>query len=405
MAGQGFVNDDELYTSFDIEVQGVSEGLFQDFTPMEITLGESLHTPGLQTSVKVHSYLHKATSETFENLKGKDLNIFVNKQILSKFKLLPSLETTPVIYRLDKRKLMNNNIEEFYIRACDESLLNDARSRVSKSWKCSTPSDIVNYVLRGCAGVSQLEVEQTTNTRDYIADNIHPFQVVNQQANYALGTDLDPSFVHYMTYENGGTHHFKSLATMTKAFPVMTYRYYETGTLAGGMADPRVAMTYSFPCDFDLLSDILNGVDSQGGNIASLILMNPLMKTFSLLGEQVSGCGLGSSTVFEAISNMNSSKQQDMCPDWTNVFLLKRKARMSLLEREKTALRLVVPWNPMLNAGKVIRFEIYNKEKNSTPLYGTGDYLIVNLVHTIKYGGYAVTTLDCVSRTVGRGEV
>ena len=405
MAGQGFVNDDELYTSFDIEVQGVDEGLFQDLTPMEITLGESLHTPGLQTSIRVHSYLHKSTAASFEDLKGKNIDILVNKQVLSSFRLPTSLQTTPVIYRLDRRKLMNNNIEEFHIHACDESLLEDARSRVSKSWKCATPSDIVNYVLRSCAGVRQLEVETTTNTRDYIADNIHPFQVVNQQANFALGNDLDPSFVHFMTYKNGATHHFKSLASMTKASPIMKYSYYETGTVVGGMADPRVAMTYSFPCDFDLLSDILNGVDSNGNSIASAILFNPLMKSFSLLGEQVTGCGIGSSTVLDAISNMNSAKQQDMCPDWSNVFLLKRKARMSLLEREKTALRLVVPWNPILHAGEVIRFEIYNKEKDGIPLYGTGDYLIVNLVHTIKYGGYAVTTIDCVSRTVGTGRV
>ena len=64
-----------------------------------------------------------------------------------------------------------------------------------------------------------------------------------------------------------------------------------------------------------------------------------------------------------------------------------------------------MPWNPILHAGEVIRFEIYNKEKDGIPLYGTGDYLIVNLVHTIKYGGYAVTTIDCVSRTVGSGKV
>jgi hypothetical protein len=282
--------------------------------------------------------------------------------------------------------------------------LNDAEARVSKSWKCETPSAIVNYVLRSCVGVNNLEVEETTNARDYIAENIHPFQVVNQQSKFALGSALDPSYLHYMTYENNATHHFKSLFNLTRQSNVASYQYNETGIISG-FGNPYAVMTYNFPCDFDLLSDILNGVDRDGRNISSLILLNPLNKTFSLLGEnQITGCGIGSSTIIDAISNMNSANQQDMCPDWTNVYLLKRKARMSLLEKDKIALRLVVPWNPILHAGKMINFKLYNKETNGQN-YGSGDYLIVNLVHTIKFGGYAVTTLDCVSRTTGRGEV
>jgi hypothetical protein len=151
----------------------------------------------------------------------------------------------------------------------------------------------------------------------------------------------------------------------------------------------------------------MNGIDRNGNDINSIILFNPLMKSFSLLGNQVFGCGIGSGVIKQAISNMNSAQQQDMCPDYTSAFLLKRQGRMSLIERDKIALRLVVPFNPELNVGKVIKFTLYNKEDpdGKTKNYGSGDYLIVNMVHTIKYGGHAVTTMDCVSKTVGRGIV
>lgn len=404
MAGQAYSNMDELYTSFSIEVEGNNDNNFQDLTPIEITLGESLHTPGLQTSVKVQSYLHSVPSKNFDQLRGRNITINAVKPALEAYGIKTDFLTTQTIYRVDGRKLFNNNTEEFNIRACDITLLNDAEARVSKSWKCTTPSSIVDYVLRTCAGARSTEVETTSNARDYIAENIHPFQVINQQANYALGSDLDPSFLHFMTYENNATHHFKSLSSMTKQASMMKYSYSETGVISG-FGNPFTVMTYNFPCDFDLLSDILNGVDQNGRNISSLILLNPLNKTFSLLGEnQVTGCGIGSSTIMDAISNMNSYQQQDMCQDWTSIYLLKRKARMSLLEKDKIALRLVVPWNPNLHAGKMITFNLYNKETNGLN-YGSGDYLIVNLVHTIKYGGYAITTMDCVSRTTGRGEV
>lgn len=404
MAGEQFANADELLTSFGIEISGKSAEEFQDFTPMEISLGESLWTPGLQTSVKVHSYIHNIPRKNYDDLKGEDIVINAVKDSLTKFGIRPDFKTRQRIYRLDKRKLFNNNTEEFYIRACDPTLLINEETRVSKSWKCTTPSTIAAYVLRVCTGARTIDVESSVNPRDYIAENIYPFQVINQQANYALGGDLDPSFLHYMTYENGGTHHFRSLKSMSKRSPIIDYSYSETSTISG-FADPRAVMTYNFPCDFDLLSDIMNGIDANGKDINSTILFNPLMKTFSLLGNQVFGCGIGSGVIKQGISNMNSAKQQDMCPDFTSTFLLKRQARMSLIEKDKIALRLVVPWNPELNAGKVIRLSLYNKEDPSQKNYGSGDYLIVNLVHTIKYGGHAITTMDCVSKTVGKGIV
>jgi hypothetical protein len=65
---------------------------------------------------------------------------------------------------------------------------------------------------------------------------------------------------------------------------------------------------------------------------------------------------------------------------------------------------MTVPWNPMLHAGKVVRVKLFNREKIGVYNYGSGDYLISSLVHTIKRGGMATTTLDCVSETVGNGE-
>lgn len=80
---------------------------------------------------------------------------------------------------------------------------------------------------------------------------------------------------------------------------------------------------------------------------------------------------------------------------------------MNLLEKDKIAFRVVVPFNPVLHAGRVIRVNLYNKDSlpNLTPLYGTGDYLILHMFHHILPGGMGTTVMDCVSSTVGRGEV
>ena len=284
------------------------------------------------------------------------------------------------------------------------TLLNDASTLVSRSWKCESPSSVVSYVLQHCAGASNPEIEPSGMPRDYIAENIHPFQVVQQQAQAALADGNDPSFVHFMTYRNYGTHYFRSLNFMTRQPPVAEFFPTEVGA-EHGYADPRLIMTHSFPCDFDLLSDILNGLDENGVDINSLAIFNPVLKSFSLLGNQALGCGMGGGVIKSSLSNSGSAAQQNMCPDYVEQFLLKRQARMSLLEQDKIALRIQVPWQPRLHAGDVIRLTIGNKSAPDTLIYGSGDYLIVSLTHNIRLGGVGSVTMDCVSVTAGKGIV
>lgn len=381
----------------------------QDFTVKEIMLGESLLTPGLQTSIKVHSYLHNVPNKDFDLFKGSSVGIELERKVLENYGIQSKMDINQVVYRLDSRRLINNQTEEFMIRACDQTLLNDAETLVSKSWKCKTPSQITEFVLRSCVGAERIDVEDSGPDRDYIAENIHPFQVINQQTNYALTKDgYDPSFVHYMTYQNLGTHHFRSIKSLAAQSPTMKYYYNDTGAV---YPSPSSIMTYSFPCDFDLLSDVLNGIDTSGRPLTSVALFDPNLKQFSLMGNNDFGCGLGAGVFRYAISNQNSAKNTDACPDYAKEYLRLRQARMGLLEKDKIALRLTVPFNPQLNVGKTIEVNLYNKELVAdgalaeANLYGSGKYLILHMYHHILEGGFSTTTMDCVASTVGNGEV
>jgi len=407
-SGKGNANDDESGTYFEVTVGGVPSNVMEQVTIREVILGESLLTPGLQTSVKVHSFLHTDATKNFDVFKNKDVNIKIERKILgqpdsSRRAYKSQMLVNQRIYRLDNRSLINNQTEEFTLRACDPTQLRDLETLVSKTWKCASPSTVVGYILRTCAGARYLDIQQSNYPRDYSADNIHPFQVVNQQASYAVDGADDPSFLHYMTYGlNGeGIHHFRSLKYLSSQQPVITYSYDES---SNSYKNVDGIMTYSFPCDFDLMSDILNGIDSNGNDVNSAIFFNPWMKSFSLMGSQITGCGLGAGVIKSAITNMNSAKGQDMCPEYGNVFLLKRQARMALLNRDKTALRMTVPFNTELHAGKVVDVKLYNKSDptGGRLLYGSGKYLIVSMFHQIMEGGLATTTMECVSKTAGQ---
>jgi hypothetical protein len=388
---------------------GVPASDLDQLTVKEVMLGESLLTPGLQTSVKFDSYIHTVPPKMFDRFKNKLMYINIEKPSLSSFGINTTLDVRQRIYRLDDRRLINNNTERFTLRACDDTQITDPSTLVSKSWKCTAPSDIVWEVLGGCAGAKMMDIEYADYPRDYIAENIHPFQVVSQQAGYALAGGSDPSFLHYMTYgdgDNGPTHHFRSLKKLSEQKSIIKYFLNEVNN---SLADPRSILTYNFPCDFDLLSDILNGIDAEGRNINSLVLFDPINKSFSLFNDSFNlfGCGIGSGVVKMAISNQNTYKQQDMCPDYAKEFLQFRQARMSLLSREKIALRMTVPFNPELHAGKTIDVFFYNKEirPHKAENYGSGKYLVLHMFHHIVQGGLATTTMDCVASTVGKGIV
>jgi hypothetical protein len=399
-------NPAELLAAMEIDfaITNGREFNMSDFTEFEVILGESLLTPGLQTSVSVNSYMHSLPIKDLDMFKNSVLRIKINRPILQKFNIATGMEVIQRVYRLENRSMMNPNVETFTLRACDETLLNDGLTTVSKSWKCTPPSEIARYVLSSCAGAQSLDIESCGPARDYLAENIHPFQVVAQQLNVSLAEGDDPSFLHYMTYQKYGTHHYRSLKSLTKQSPIITYYYSETGA-SSGYADPRGIITHSFPCDFDLLSDVLNGIDASGRDINSLIVFNPVNKMFSLVGNQTVGCGIGGGVTKMAQTNQGTAENQNSCNSSVEKYLLKRQARMSLLEKDKIALRITVPWNPELNVGKVITVDLVNKLDKKIQNYGSGDYLIMSMFHNIKRGGYAVTTMDCVSTTVGGGEV
>lgn len=387
-----------ILVSFD-----VPKRFMEQTTAMEVILGESLLTPGLQTSVKVHSYLHNLPIKDLDVFKGVEMQIQLERKVNELYGVTKDMEVWQTVYRIDTRKLINNNVEEFIFHACDPTLLDDAATLVSKMWKCTTPSAVVSDVLSSCAGAKVLDIESSGMARDYIAENIHPFQVVAQQANVALAAGDDPSFLHYMTYHAHGTHHFRSLNSLTKKTPIIEYFFSEAGDNAesNGYSNPFKIMTLSFPCDFDLLSDILNGVNANGQNINSTGLFNLVTKQFNTFGNQLIGCGIGGGNMKMAMTNQDSASQQNACPDYAYLYLQKRQARMNLLESDKIALRITVPWNPELHAGELIKLTLKNKNDPDQLNYGSGEYLIVSMTHNIRRGGFGTTTMDCVSKTVG----
>ena len=399
---------EELYAIPEIYVEGIPESFINQLSPLEVILGESLLTPGLQTMVRIECLTSNYVKRNYDDLKNKQLVMKVQRKVLAKFGINDTFKLRQTIYRCADRKMTSPNTEEFVMYACDQTLLEDAKSLVSKSWKCTTPNVVVSDVLQACTGAKLMHIEDCAPARDYVAENIHPFQVVAQQCNVALAAGDDPSFVHYMTFGAGtrgdeGKHHFRSLKQLTEQSPYNKNFYY--AEVPERYPHPQNILFHTFPCDFDLLSDLLNGVDETGKDLNSATLYNAFKGNASLFGNQTLGCGIGGANIRAGMTSKGSENVTEGCPDFSYLYLPKRQARMALLEQDKIALRFTVPWNPELHAGMVVSVWFRNTtiDEREEWNYGTGEYLISALTHKIKRGGQAFTTMDCVSTTVGRG--
>jgi hypothetical protein len=161
----------------------------------------------------------------------------------------------------------------------------------------------------------------------------------------------------------------------------------------------RTATTFNFPCDYDVLSDILNGIDCSGRNLNDVRTFNMVSGDFS----SAMGALTQAANIFKSITNMGTAQNQNSCETNVEKHLLKRQARMALLEKDKIALRVTIPWSPWLHVGQQILFNWNNRYVPSERQYGSGKYLILHMTHNIQYGGYAVTTLDCIANTFGGG--
>jgi hypothetical protein len=105
--------------------------------------------------------------------------------------------------------------------------------------------------------------------------------------------------------------------------------------------------------------------------------------------------------IFKSLTNLGTAQQHNTCETNVEKYLHTRQARMGMLEKDKIALRIVIPWSPWLHVGQQIYFHWNNRYEPSYEQYGSGRYLILHLTHNIQFGGYATTTLDCIANTYG----
>lgn len=391
----------------------------EDVTVKEVIVGESLLNPSIHCAVTLQSAIYNPVGKDWDRYKGQQMSLYISddqyKRVAGDSQNPRKMRINQTVYRCDNRHFSSLNtgqVEDLTLHTVDDSVLKDAGTIMTKSWQCTTPSQVVRQALQsvGVSG-SRARITSSGPAKNYVAESIHPFQVIQQQANMALWNGDDPSFIHYMTFnENTGEniHNFRALADLIRMGgnnPANLYTIYGADTGVSGTKSfsdgYNIAVNYSFPCDYDLLSDILNGIGPQGQMLNGGNVFNLASGAVNAIGSLLQGDVTAAANFAVGMTTKGTSQNQNVCDSEIEKWLLKRQARMGLLEKDKIALRITVPWSPWLHAGNVFHFKWINRYDARVPVYGTGNYLIVHLTHNVQFGGYATTTLDCIANTLG----
>ena len=206
-----------------------------------------------------------------------------------------------------------------------------------------------------------------------------------------------------MTHEGGGKHWFRSLKSMMTASDkqVYTFSSNEVGVLTqsdyNNPDNLNKVIVFEFPCFFDLLADLLNGVGPNGQNLNVVTTWNPSNMAASLIGGSGNmmsdGC-IPATNVKQSMTNKGSGQQDYGCPTDVESHLLLRQARMGLLERDKIALRFTVPWAPDVHVGDRVQFNWFDPNRSLMP--DSDSFVVSSLMHKIQFGGFSTTTFDCI---------
>ena len=266
-------NDPKHLVSAQISLAG---GYPEDATVKEVIIGESLLNPSAHVAVTIQSAIY-TSPKNWDQYRCQPMDLYITDAANDN----RTMRVSQQIYRCDNRRFANYNtgqIEELTLHAVDESILKDAQTVWEKSWKCATPSQVVRESLQKI-GASTKFVEDAGPPRPYAAESIHPLQVIQQQTNVALYNGNDPSFLHYMTINDAtgeNQHHFTPLSRLAGYRPNdPIYEIFASDTAVTGnqgfnesmFANYNKAITFSFPCDYDVLTDIMNGISCEGNNI------------------------------------------------------------------------------------------------------------------------------------------
>lgn len=355
------------------------------------------------------------------------------------------------IYKVGQKRPIGNNTSDFFtLYFCSEQLLLSEQNKISKSYKSgkqiateknSDPADrgIINDILENQLQVSPnkiAKIEETYGIYNFIIPRLKPLEAISWLSTYARPKNTEFKGADMLFFQTNDGFYFRSLQSMYKDDVYATYKYQSKNTNAVGTKNAliegiRSVLDIEYVKAFDVLHDTGSGTYAN-----RLVSIDPFTKRYKItnfnyndyasnsvqlnenpiigpgknkLGEKQTEAYNGTFKVF--ISNPN---QQDVgyikdspgsvAKDiYAETFIPFRTAQLSLANY--TVLKLLVPGDSAITAGKTINLNIFSSapDANGNRIldeYFSGKYLVTAVRHIIQASGNYQTILEIAKESL-----
>lgn len=314
----------------------------------------------------------------------------------------------------------NQNAEFFTIYFCSDELLLSEQTKISKSYTGQKISDNIQDILTEKLRVdsSKIEnIEETTGINDFVVPKLKPLEAISWLSTYARPKSTGTVGADMLFFETKNGFNFRSLQSMYQGDVYATYKYQAKNIDLGKANAQEQSVTvldYEIVKAFDMVNEISSGTMAN-----RLITIDPLTRTKRVTDFNYTDYKSKSSTLnkggatdqlanrfgnvqdqsYEGVLKMavGNSNQKDvpyvkqngqtgLAKDvFIENYVPNRTAQIALANF--TVLKIVIPGDPAITAGRVITFNLYTLKptSNSKDLdkFYSGNYLVSAVRHVL----------------------
>ena len=165
------------------------------------------------------------------------------------------------IHKVDNREAVGSSNQRYIINFVSDEMVHSNLKRVSKAYKKTTVSKVVEDILVNYMGISKYRIEKTNEQVDIVIPSWRPTEAINWLARRA---EAGKNRFCFMFYENLDGFFFRSLHSIYEDTPSNAIPYtYESKSAQADLAMNKFTIDSFKARDFDLVSAYNRGATSM----------------------------------------------------------------------------------------------------------------------------------------------
>jgi len=325
------------------------------------------------------------------------------------------------VYKVgDRTPAGNLNTEYYTLYFCSEELVLSEQRKISKSYKGMLISDIVSDVLENQLKVNNKKInkiEETTGMYDFVVPRMKPFETISWVSTYARPAATGTIGADMLFYETKEGYNFRSLQSLFQSDVYAYYKYQQKNLddKEQSMQEKAISvLQYEFNKAFDIIKDVASGSFAN-----KLITLDPTTRTYKttdfdynkfkdqakslnpdgIINNLQNRFGDTLNQSADAVTKLMTSnagegnvpymkqKEAGFAKDiFAETYVPQRTAQLNLANYN--VVKLAIPGDPGLTAGKVIEFNLMTIKPTTTKKdldkFYSGKYLVTAVRHVIQ---------------------